>query len=201
MKIYQITRWSLFTLSVLSVSLIFAQPQGFNYDESKVPTFTLPDPLVLANGQKVVDAKTWREKRRPEILKLFEEQVYGRSPQPRDDMSFEVSSVDKQALGGKAIRKEVTVYFSADKAGPQMSVLIYLPAKVTGPRPAFLAYNFFGNHSIHPDPGITLSKCVFKVRMFSNGKSLSRSATSRRMETATLSRCAAARTSRLIPML
>ena len=136
----------------------FAQPQGFNYDESKVPTFTLPDPLVLTSGEKVVDAKTWQEKRRPEILKLFEEQVYGRSPQPRADMSFEVASVDKQALDRKAIRKEVTVYFSADKAGPQMSVLIYLPAKATGPTPTFVAYNFHGNHTIHTDPGITLSK-------------------------------------------
>ncbi|MDA1049975.1 MAG: acetylxylan esterase [Planctomycetota bacterium] len=158
MKFTYTTRPFLFTLLSLTVSSTVAQPQGFNYDESKVPTFTLPDPLVLASGEKVVDAKTWQEKRRPEILKLFEEQVYGRSPQPRDDMSFEVSSVDKQALGGKAIRKEVTVYFSADKAGPQMSVLIYLPAKATGPTPTFLGYNFAGNHSVHADPGITLSK-------------------------------------------
>ncbi|MCB9922479.1 MAG: acetylxylan esterase [Planctomycetaceae bacterium] len=135
-----------------------AQPEGFNYDESKVPTFTLPDPLTLASGKKVVDAKTWQEKRRPEVLELFEEQVYGRSPQPRDDMSFEVASVDKQALGGRAIRKEVTVYFSADKSGPQMSVLIYLPTSASGPTPAFVGYNFYGNHTIHSDPGITLSK-------------------------------------------
>jgi hypothetical protein len=91
-------------------------------------------------------------------MKLFEEQVYGRSPQPRDDMSFDVASVDKQALGGKAIRKEVTVYFSADKSGPQMSVLIYLPATAKGLTPMFVGYNFYGNHTIHADPGITLSK-------------------------------------------
>ncbi|MEO8497894.1 MAG: acetylxylan esterase [Planctomycetota bacterium] len=148
----------LFAILLLSTPFAFAQPAGYNYDEAKVPTFTLPDPLVLANGEKVVDAKTWQEKRRPEILQLFEEHVYGRSPKPREDMSFEVASVDKQALGGKAIRKEVTVYFSADKAGPQMSVLIYLPASAKGPTPTFVAYNFFGNHTVHSDPGITLSK-------------------------------------------
>lgn len=158
MRFQPIALCLLFVLFTFAALPAFAQPSGFNYDESKVPTFTLPDPLVLGSGEKVVDAKTWQERRRPEILKLFEEQVYGRSPQPRDDMSFEVASVDKQALGGKAIRKEVTVYFSADKAGPQMSVLIYLPAKATGPTPTFVAYNFHGNHTIHTDPGITLSK-------------------------------------------
>lgn len=148
---------SLFTSVVLLGSPTFAQPAGYNYDELKVPTFELPDPLVLENGDKVTDAKTWQEKRRPEILKLFEAQVYGRSPQPRDDMSFEVASIDKQAWGGKAVRKEVTVYFSADKAGPQMSVLIYLPAKATGPTATFVGYNFGGNHTIADDPAITLS--------------------------------------------
>ncbi|MBI2480020.1 MAG: acetylxylan esterase [Planctomycetia bacterium] len=148
----------MFAFVLIAASSSLAQPSGFNYDESKVPTFTLPDPLVLTNGEKVADTKTWQEKRRPEIMKLFEEQVYGRSPQPRDDMSFEMTSVDKQALGGKAIRKEVTIYFSDDKAGPRMSVLIYLPAAAKGPTPAFVGYNFNGNHTVHSDPGITLSK-------------------------------------------
>ena len=40
-----------------------------NYDEAKVGTYTLPDPLVLANGKPVKDAKTWNEKRRPEIVR------------------------------------------------------------------------------------------------------------------------------------
>ncbi|MCA9120381.1 MAG: acetylxylan esterase [Planctomycetales bacterium] len=158
MKLSPRAHLPLFGLLALIAVPALAQPEGFNYDESKVPTFTLPDPLTLASGKKVVDAKTWQEKRRPEVLELFEEQVYGRSPQPRDDMSFEVASVDKQALGGRAIRKEVTVYFSADKSGPQMSVLIYLPTSASGPTPAFVGYNFYGNHTIHSDPGITLSK-------------------------------------------
>ena len=50
-----------------------------NYDEANVGTYTLPDPLVLANGKPVRDAKTWNEKRRPEIVRLFEENQYGRA--------------------------------------------------------------------------------------------------------------------------
>ena len=51
-----------------------------NYDEDKVGSYTLPDPLVLQNGKTVRDAKTWTSKRRPEVLKLYETEIYGRVP-------------------------------------------------------------------------------------------------------------------------
>ena len=35
-----------------------------NYDEAKVPRYTLPDPLVLSDGQRVRDAAAWRANRR-----------------------------------------------------------------------------------------------------------------------------------------
>jgi len=135
-----------------------AQPPGANYDESEVPPYTLPDPLIMADGTRVTDAATWRLKRRPEILRLFEQQVYGRSPKPLKSMVFETFSVDRRALGGKAVRKEVTVLFNGKASGPQMSVLLYLPAGARGRVPAFLGLNFQGNHAIHHDPGIALTK-------------------------------------------
>ena len=51
-----------------------------NYDEAKVVSYTLPDPLTLTNGKPVRDAKTWTQKRRPEIVRMFEENQFGRSP-------------------------------------------------------------------------------------------------------------------------
>jgi predicted small secreted protein len=47
-----------------------------NYDETLVPDYTLPDPLVTLAGEPVSDAETWRDVRRPEILALFEEHVF-----------------------------------------------------------------------------------------------------------------------------
>ena len=58
-----------------------------NYEEGKVPQYTLPDPLVLNDGQRVTDAATWREKRRPEVLRLFEQYVYGKAPGKPDGVS------------------------------------------------------------------------------------------------------------------
>src|SRR5690349_15204710 len=51
-----------------------------NYDEAKVGNYTLPDPLVLTNGRPVRDAATWTNIRRPEILKLYETEIYGHVP-------------------------------------------------------------------------------------------------------------------------
>ncbi|HPM79473.1 MAG TPA: acetylxylan esterase [Candidatus Anammoximicrobium sp.] len=135
-----------------------AQAAEANYDEAKVPQYTLPDPLVMANGDKVTDAETWRTKRRPEILELFRTHMFGRSPGRPEGLTWEVFDCDQQALGGTATRKQVTVYFTGKKDGPSMDILIYLPNAVTRPVPAFLGLNFQGNHAIHKDPGIRLSK-------------------------------------------
>src|SRR5205814_6077503 len=107
-------------LCVLCESAVRAQPRPINYDELKVPPYTLTDPLVLQNGQKVTTTREWTEKRRPEILRLFETEVYGRSPGRPKKMTWEVTSLNKNALGGTATRKEVSVYFNGRKAGPKM---------------------------------------------------------------------------------
>src|SRR5688572_28895562 len=70
-----------------------AQPADTNYDEAKVPEFKLPDPLVLENGERVTDVATWRNKRRPEILRLFETQMFGKSPGRPAAMSFETDEI------------------------------------------------------------------------------------------------------------
>jgi hypothetical protein len=135
-----------------------AQPKGANYEEANVPTYTLPDPLVLNNGERVTDARTWTQQRRPELFGLFQTHVYGRSPGKPKGLKFEVRSVDKNALGGKATRKELRVLFTGKADGPKMDLLIYLPNDVTKPAPAFIGLNFGGNHAINADPGITLSQ-------------------------------------------
>lgn len=151
-----------FLLVSLAVAAPLTAAEKFvpNYDEARVPSYTLPDPLVCADGTRVRDAATWKNKRRPELLELFSRQVYGRTPAGRPkEMHWAVTSIDRQALGGKAVRKEVTIWFTSKKDGPRMHVLIYQPrsASRTSPVPAFLGLNFNGNHTVAADPGITLS--------------------------------------------
>ena len=129
------------------------QPAGFNYDESRVPSYDLPEILRSADG-RIVDAAAGWPARRAEILKLFEEQVYGISPGAPAGMQFTVLEEDGEALGGLARRKQVLVDFGGDSAS--MEILLYTPASA-GPRvPVFLGLNFGGNHTVHADPAIRM---------------------------------------------
>jgi len=134
------------------------KPPPENRDESKVRPYQLPDPLVLNNGQRATDAQTWTQKRRPEVLELFRRHVYGRRPPAPAELKYQVFDETQEALGGKAVRKQVAIFFSAEKQVPRMDLLLYIPAKAPRPVPAFLGLNFGGNQSIHADPGIKLSE-------------------------------------------
>jgi len=129
-----------------------------NYDEAKVGTYTLPDPLKLTNGKLVKDAKTWTAKRRPEIVRLFETQQYGIAPGRPAGESFEVVEKGTQALGGKAIRKQITIHLSKDASAPEIHLLVYLPAASTKPVPMFFSINFGAIQNAVEDPGITPHK-------------------------------------------
>jgi len=151
------TLWALVACTTPGVAGA-GQPPDINYDEAKVPKYTLPDPLVLADGQRVTDAKTWHEKRRPEILRLFETYVYGKVPGRPKALAFEVFSEAADALDGKATRRQVRMRFSDDPKGPKMDILIYLPNQAPKPVPLFVGLNFEGNQAVHKDPGIRISE-------------------------------------------
>lgn len=149
-----------------------------NYDESKVPVYTLPDVLTLTNGRKVTTKKEWVEKRRPELLRLFETQIYGKAPVRSKDLHFRLLNEDREALGGLATRKEVAVYLTKDEKH-YLTVLMYLPNRRKGTVPMFFGINFKGNHAIHPDEGITFPSeermiAYGRKRMFPRGSAASR---------------------------
>ena len=136
------------------------QPLVINYDETKIPHYTLPDPLVTENGVKVRSASAWFQIRRPELLSLFSREMFGAAPGRPYGMQFNVTSNVDSVLGGLARRKEVTIHLSGEESATNVAVkvLLYLPSNTKDPSPVFLGYNFYGNHTIQPDPGITLSK-------------------------------------------
>jgi hypothetical protein len=150
--------FSLVIIGLSAILSVFAQRPEVNYDESRVPAYTLPDPLISESGEKVTAAAMWRAERRPAILKMFESRMYGRSPGRPQAMSFEVTAKDQPALDGKAVRKEVVIHFAGAASGPGMTLLIYRPSAASGPVPAFMGLNFGGNQSISTDPGITMSR-------------------------------------------
>jgi hypothetical protein len=116
----------------------------------------LPDLLTLRNGKKVTNTATWKSKRRPEILQLFEEHQFGKMPPRPASMHFNLFDKGTPVLNGKAIRKQVTIYFTSDTSKYKMDVLIYLPASVKS-SPLLLLANFSANANAVNDPGVKQS--------------------------------------------
>jgi hypothetical protein len=148
-------RWALALLALAPPAQ--AKQDHTNLDETKVGTYTLPPLLVSKDGKLVKTAAQWKTKRRPEILRLYEDQVHGRTPKdvPRE-LSFKVVEEDAHALGGAARRKQIEVRFSKKPDAPVMHMLLYTPAAAKGRVPVFLALHFNGNWAITDDPGVRL---------------------------------------------
>jgi len=134
-----------------------AQREKVITEESQVPEYKLPDVLTCQNGKKVKTEKTWFKKRRPEILKLFTNEVYGKVPGQLAISEVKVWESADNALNGLARRKQLSLFFRKGERNLEVNVLMYLP-KTMEKVPVFLAYNFTGNHTICSDPHIRLTE-------------------------------------------
>ena len=135
-----------------------AQDGEFNYDESKVVSYILPDPLLSTDGTRVTSARDWNTKRRKELLRLFETEIYGRTPTRRFPMQVRVTESSPAALNGLATRKQISIAASESLEGPRIDLLLYIPNGAVKPVPTFLGLNFNGNQSVHPDTSIAISQ-------------------------------------------
>src|SRR5215510_15256657 len=81
-----------------------------NYDEAKVAPYTLPDPLVLPNGQRVRSADIWMKQRRSELIRVYESEIYGRVPANAPKVTWEVGETDRAWRNGAAIRKRIIAH-------------------------------------------------------------------------------------------
>jgi hypothetical protein len=115
-----------------------AQP-GFNYDESRIEPYTLPDPLAYKDA-KVASALKWPP-RRAEILDLFRDNVYGRSPGKPEKVSFSVVEENPNAMDGAATLRRIAIASSQGPRSHQFTLTLFLPNKPTSSRPVFLLIN------------------------------------------------------------
>jgi hypothetical protein len=114
-----------------------------NYDEAKAGTYTLPDPLKMSNGTPVRDAKTWA-KRRAEIVRLYETNIYGRTPANTPKVSWRVAETEAKAREGAAVRKKVVGTIGTNPDPQTMTVMVTTPANAKKAAPVILLVNFGG---------------------------------------------------------
>jgi hypothetical protein len=122
----------------LAVSFKASAQQAVNYDESKVPDLILPDLFVDSKGNRINSKEDWESKRRPEILGLFTDYVYGQLPTDFDTQTFEEKLIYEHPHAEYARLKEVTISVSRNSQSQAIRLKIYFPKNQEGPLPVFL---------------------------------------------------------------
>ena len=124
-------------------------PNAANYDEAKAnPYPRLPDPLLLNSGKKVKSARAWWERRRPEIVELFDREVYGRVPAHTPKVNWEITGTSNEINGDiPVIVRKLTGHVD-NSSYPAVEVDIQLtlatPARAAGPVPVIMEFGFAG---------------------------------------------------------
>jgi hypothetical protein len=153
---------TLFTALLLSLPCANAFAADTNSTNSPI-SCPLPNPLIMRNGQRITSKQEWFHDRRPELKSMFQFFMYGTMPPAPRQTNF-VERVNKNFLGGKATKKEVTISFSSDTNAPTITLLVITPnqppkkskessAKNRG-FPVFLGINFYGNDALSSDSTI-----------------------------------------------
>jgi len=133
-------------------------PFAANYDETKANPFpALPDPLILNDGKRVNTARRWWQQRRPQIVELFDREIYGRVPYTTPKVTWEVTSTKSGTNGDVPILTKSLVGHVDNSAYPLITVNIQLelttPTNASGPVPVMLEFGFIGTRPFGPRPG------------------------------------------------
>ena len=120
-------------------------PNYANYDETKADIWTnYPNALVLNDGKPVKTAKVWWDVRRPQIVELFDREIYGRVPKGMPSVRWEVVSTTNEKNGDVAIVTKKLIGHVNNSSYPSISVDIEMnlstPANAAGPVPVMIEF-------------------------------------------------------------
>lgn len=122
-----------------------AAPNAANADESKVGTYTLPDPLRFQDGKPVKDRKGW-SRRRAELFEEFDREVYGRVPKEHPKVTWEVTETLRETRGDIPVVTKRLVGHVDNSAYPAVKVDIQMtlttPADAPKPVPVVMEFGF-----------------------------------------------------------
>lgn len=110
-------------------------------DWTPVENYSLPDVLTCNDGRTVTTARQWEKRRRPEIMSVYENEMFGKVPPRPAEMHFGLSAPDSLVYGGKALRRRVWVYLDAAEQH-RFELMLHLPVRHAGRIPCFVALNF-----------------------------------------------------------
>ncbi len=121
-------------------------PNQANYDEALAnPYPDLPELLVLQDRTKVSTAADWRQRRRPEIVELFEREVYGRVPERVPGVEWVVTTqATDRVVGGIPVRARKLEGQVDNTVCPEievnMALTLVTPLEVEGRVPVLIMF-------------------------------------------------------------
>jgi hypothetical protein len=116
-----------------------------------------PDPLAMKDGTKVTTKADWEAKRKPELKRLFQQEMYGQFPGKTPEFSATVVH-EAKAFDGKGVIQEVELTFKTPRKSPPLYLLVARPAAPPkGGAPVFVGLNFSGNHTLVDDDKIHIT--------------------------------------------
>ena len=138
-----------------------------NYDVSKIVPYALEDPLAFVDGRKVKTPADWAE-RRKEILGIFAREMYGEEPPPPEALVTELLD-EKETVDGYAVRRQYKMWFKADKSGPCINWIVWVPKFAKKPVPVISFLNYRGNHELVFDDDIPVQQGWSRVKAQTEG--------------------------------
>jgi hypothetical protein len=123
-----------------------AKENPANYDEAKAnPWPDYPDPLTYPDGSKVTTAKAWWSKRRPQLVEIFEREIYGRIPTTAPKVTWTVQTVDHERMGFTPIVATRLVGHVDNSNDPAITedipMMVIKPERHKGPMPALVMFH------------------------------------------------------------
>jgi hypothetical protein len=122
-------------------------PNHANYDENIAnPCPTLPEVLTTNTGKKVTTPEMWWKQRRPELVKDFENEVYGKLPAKTPNVTWTVKITDREFVGRTPVIAKQFVGHVDNSEYPLINVdinlVMVLPVNVKGPVPVLMMFGF-----------------------------------------------------------
>ena len=118
---------------------LMAGTRDYDKDPADMPTYALPEVLKTLNGNPVTTSEQWDTIRRPEILSLFEQNVFGQMPSVKCRVNYSIVSNDDQALNGEAVRQAGLVKVDLENgASISIPTVLFYPKKSRKKIPLFM---------------------------------------------------------------
>lgn len=136
---------------------------GANYDETIANTYlAYPDPLVTSDGRKVKNARMWKKVRRPELIKIFEDEVYGHIPDNVPGVTWKILKQERIMIGNVLCNSRQLAGVVDNSSCPEISVTIQAdvvwPADAKEPVPVIVEYGFAMGNFNFTIPGAPVRK-------------------------------------------